>query len=320
MIEEYNKLNNSFKQTLVFHVGWRAGFFSEYNNMILAMIFCIINKIKFVLYSNDATFKYQTGWNDYFLPFCESTNNPIHKYLNMRPIQLKITEIKNLKTLNWYIKINVFNLLAKLSKPFVSFDYYTQDLWNKIRHLDIDSNYCIPALAINGNLLDACNVMVKLTWNYNTQTQNAINTLISSVQLPKKYVGLHIRRGDKSTETKLLDRQKYMDKVKPLSDIRALFISTDDYQIIEDISMEYKEYVIYTLCNKDERGYFQEKFIKQDKEMIKRAHENLFASIDLLNNAQYFIGTFTSNLGIFLGMRMPQNKITSIDLDKWQIW
>ena len=320
MIEEYNKLNDSFKRTLVFHVGWRAGFFSEYNNMILAMIFCMINKIKFVLYSNDATFKYQTGWNDYFLPFCESTNNPIHKYLNMRPIQLKITEIKNLKTLNWYIKINVFNLLAKLSKPFVSFDYYTQDLWYKIRSLDIDRNYCIPALGINGNLLDACNVMVKLTWNYNTQTQNAINTLISSVQLPKKYVGVHIRRGDKSKETKLLDRQKYMDKVKPLSDIRDLFISTDDYQIIDDINMEYKEYVIYTLCNKDERGYFQEKFIKQEKEMIKRAHENLFASIDLLNNAQYFIGTFTSNLGIFLGMRMPQNRVTSIDLDKWQIW
>ena len=320
MIEEYNKLNNSFKKTLVFHVGWKAGFFSEYNNMIFAMIFCMINKIKFVLYSNDATFKYQTGWNDYFLPFCESTNNPIHKYLNMRSTPLKITEIKNIKIFNWYIKINVFNFLAKLSKPFVSFDYYTQDLWCKIRSLDINSNYCIPELGINGNLLDACNVMVKLTWNYNTQTQNAINTLISSVQLPKKYVGLHIRRGDKSIETKLLDRQNYMDKVKPLSDIRDLFILTDDYQIIEEINIEYKEYVIYTLCNKDERGYFHERSLKQEKEMIKRAHEKLFASIDLLTNAQYFIGTFTSNPGIFLGMRMPQNRITSIDLDKWQIW
>ena len=118
----------------------------------------------------------------------------------------------------------------------------------------------------------------------------------------------------------LLDTQYYMNKIKPLSDIRYLFVSTDDYQIIEDIRVEYQEYVMYTLCNKDERGYVQAKAIRKEKAKIKCVHENLFASIDLLNNAQYFIGTFTSNPGIFSGMRMPLNRITSIDLDKWQIW
>jgi hypothetical protein len=32
--EKYNTLNNSYKKTLVFHLGKDAGFFSEYNFMI----------------------------------------------------------------------------------------------------------------------------------------------------------------------------------------------------------------------------------------------------------------------------------------------
>ena len=58
---------------------------------------------------------------------------------------------------------------------------------------------------------------------------------------------------------------------------------------------------------------------KEDKSIIKEAHINLFASLDILNNSTFFVGTFGSNPGMYLGMRMDSAKCISIDID-WQIW
>ncbi|MEO3228964.1 hypothetical protein ABHC61_04475, partial [Parabacteroides merdae] len=60
--EAYQKVNEKFESVLVFHVGESAGFFSEYNCMILVMLYCLQHKIQFKLYSRDANFGYEKGW------------------------------------------------------------------------------------------------------------------------------------------------------------------------------------------------------------------------------------------------------------------
>lgn len=309
LLTNYTKLNNSFnKRTLIYRLGFRYGFFSEYNNMILAMLYCLENKIRFVLYSKNANFGYEKGWTDYFLPFCEENINDFHSKHNHRDPLSTIFLERN-------------HPLVYLYKMIHPTHFLTFQLWNKIRDKKFENKiYNISELGISGDLQEACNVLVKLTWQYNLNTQNAVNAIISSVKLPENYIGLHIRRGDKTIETDLLDEQKYMDKAKSLSDLKNLFVFTDDYQVIENMQSEYKNFAIYTLCDKSERGYFQEEFQKKEKTVIKRTREILFASIDILSKAQLFIGTFSSNPGMFLGMRMPKNKTTSIDLDRWQIW
>lgn len=69
---------------IIFHIGHSAGFYSEFNNMILCLIYCKHNDIEFKLYSRDANFKIQKGWKDFFLPFCTESFNPIHSYINER--------------------------------------------------------------------------------------------------------------------------------------------------------------------------------------------------------------------------------------------
>ena len=59
MKEAYQKVNEKFESVLVFHVGESAGFFSEYNCMILVMLYCLQHKIQFKLYSRDANFGYE---------------------------------------------------------------------------------------------------------------------------------------------------------------------------------------------------------------------------------------------------------------------
>jgi len=309
LLSNYTELNNSFKKkTLVYRLGFRYGFFSEYNNMIFAMLYCLENKIRFVLYSKQANFGYEKGWDDYFMPFCEENSNNFHfKHNHRDPLSTTFPE-----------RNHPFIYLFKMTHPN---HFLTFQLWDKFRDKKFESKiYSIPELGITGDLQKACSVLIKLTWHYNLHTQNTINTLISSVELPKNYIGLHIRGGDKSIETDLLDADKYVSKSKSLSDLHNLFVLTDDYRIIENMQSEYKDFVIYTLCDKSEQGYFHEKFQKKEKTIIKKSHEKLFASIDILNKAQLFIGTFSSNPGVFLGMRMPKDKAVSVDLDKWQIW
>ncbi|RYE16643.1 MAG: hypothetical protein EOP45_17140, partial [Sphingobacteriaceae bacterium] len=90
-IKNYNKLNNSFKKTLVFRVGIQAGLYSEINHMFLAILFCLKNNIKFILSSADNNFSYEKGWEDYFLPFCEESRSNLHLKYNARSYQIKPT-------------------------------------------------------------------------------------------------------------------------------------------------------------------------------------------------------------------------------------
>jgi hypothetical protein len=58
----------------------------------------------------------------------------------------------------------------------------------------------------------------------------------------------------------------------------------------------------------------------KSKEDRKRYILKLLASIEIISNSKLFIGTFSSNIGMYMGMRMPSDKIISIDLPEWQIW
>ena len=45
----------------------------------------------------------------------------------------------------------------------------------------------------------------------------------------------------------------------------------------------------------------------------------MFASMELLSRASITFCTYSSNIGMFLGMRMG-NRAIGIDMDNWMIW
>ncbi|MDL2322747.1 hypothetical protein LJC52_02050 [Bacteroidales bacterium OttesenSCG-928-A17] len=306
-LDKYRRLNTSFESRLIFHVGVNAGFFSEFNNMVLAILYCLDNKIQFCLYSADANFSYEEGWNDYFLPFCPESKDPFHSRYNKR--------------FHHHTLIRKLNPAYYLSKKKEKYDYLTFELWYKFRDRENENkHYDIPELGISGNLRTACRQIIDKIWKYNEQTETEINQQKAPLLLPKKYIGMHIRSGDKFVESNLLNIDVYFRKLKEISPIKDVFVLTDNYEIIHDINTHYPDYTVYTLCGEEERGYFHKEFHKRDKTQVKNAHLKLFASVDLLSNADYFIGTLSSNPGMYLGMRMPEENVFSVDLAEWQIW
>ncbi len=43
----------------------------------------------------------------------------------------------------------------------------------------------------------------------------------------------------------------------------------------------------------------------------------LFSSIEIIRKSELFIGTYTTNVGLFLGMIMPYHKVISVQKKEW---
>ena len=302
--------NNDTAPKLVYHLGVDAGFFSEYNNMILSIIYCLENELRFSIYSKDANFKIKNGWTDFFQPFCDEESTGLHSIINKRPDKAYKRAI--------FTKID--RAIIAVGRNVFRNTLLMSDVWLQARSLPINKEYRFPSLGICGNLRDVCRQLINLTWVYSKDTQMKIDVLKASLTLPADYIGLHIRGGDKFIEAAQQEEKKYIDKAMSLTDCRSAFVLTDDYSVIERLRQNYSGWEFFTLCGTEERGYFHQQFKKQSLAEKEKQLNNLFASVDIISNAQLFIGTFSSNPGMYLGMRMEASKTFSVDIAEWVVW
>ena len=61
---DYIRVNNSFRRKCIFRIGVSEGFFSELNNMIFALLYCMENKTQFILTDAGANF---ASWSKYLM-------------------------------------------------------------------------------------------------------------------------------------------------------------------------------------------------------------------------------------------------------------
>lgn len=305
LLSKYRVLNNSFKKEYIFHIGASAGFYSELCNMVFAILYCLKYEYKFILYSKDANFSYKEGWNDFFLPFCEESTFFLHKYYNTRnykPLQIK--------------KKHYF--LWKIYRTFNRKTYLTYELWNKYFCKDFDHAFFdIPALGIHGDLRVASTVIVNMIYRYNDKTLKEVQSHICNITLPSQYNSMQIRRGDKITECSLCPISYYFDAASQVSDNKNTFILTDDYNVIKEVKNEYPNWEITTLTTPDEQGYDHDVFKIMSGLNKKEKLVKLFSSIEIIRKSELFIGTYTTNVGLFLGMIMPYNKVISVQKKEW---
>lgn len=313
MINNYKKLNSSFNKKLIFNFGYEAGFYSELNNMILAIIYCLENQIEFKIYSKDAKFSTKEGWNDFFLPFCDESINIFHKYFNKRR-HLDIENMKN--SIFKRIMISMFKFISPNT-------YLTSDFWQEFHSRKMEEKrYTFPTLGvINEDLQTTSKAIINIVYRFNLKTETQIKNLIDSINLPDQYVGFHIRRGDKILESNEFPNHLYIRKSIQICDAyRNAFVLTDDYSVIKELKDTFNDWNLYTLTNPKEKGYEFSKYISKPVDDIRIDMIKLFASMEILRKSNYFVGTYSANPGMFLGMCMEKGKTFGVDLDKWQIW
>lgn len=300
----YNKLNRSFHKKYIFNFGSEGGFYSEFNNMVFGIIYCLKPQYRFILYSGNSQFKINKGWEDFFEPFVDSVDSSFHKRFNRR---LKAKELKLRNYPQWYF-YKFFNkdtyLTYELFHSFFNNEFYR-------KHFDI------PELGFKGSLRDVSREIVKLIYRFNAATQTEIDENIARLNLPEKYASVQVRKGDKDTEYEFISTDNYIEKLTELTDLKDVFILTDDYTVIEYLRGQYPDIRFYTLVNLEERGYVHTDFMKADRSKKRNDLIKLFTSIEIMRAAELTIGAYTTNPGIFLSMIMPEDKFVSVQGFMW---
>lgn len=297
--KKYNKINESYNEVCIY-LGIGTGFFSEFNNLILAILYCLVNKIKFKLYLVNAKgFPNNKGFEEFFMPFCKEL------------IYDADTEFNNI----FNFPKNEVEVLLPIMKYKYGISYFTTDIFYNMRYNDFrNSHFIIKELGIDGDIYNAFGIIAKNMFRFNNETKKEIYKLINNLNLPKKYIGFHIRAGDKITEAELIKPEKYIESLKKHSDIKDIFISTDDYSVVEKLKNQYgSKYNIYTLTNKKELGYNQYDFEMSNKNEKYNHLIEFFASIEILLNSELCFGSYTSNPSIFLGAVLGKEKFIEVD-------
>ena len=294
-------------------MGTGVGFYSEFNNMVLCLISCLQEGLGFSIYSRDAFFFDGKGWEKYFEPFCNEKKSRIHHFINRR-----VSFFTHTTTKSW-IDDKLLILLSSLYKLFTG-NLLTQDVFFSTRTVWFQNSiFDLKEFGLKGSLLEVSRALIEKIYVFNAYYSDIISKQIASLNLPDKYIGIHIRGGDKITEKELFDISDYMEIAENISSVRNAFILTDDYGIIETLKMDYPGWHFYTLTFKDETGYvnsdFESKSVeRREKEMLK-----VFASVEIIRKSSHYIGTYSSNIGMFLGMVMPTERITALDSKDWYI-
>jgi hypothetical protein len=324
--EQYNEVNESFKRKVVFRIGLAAGFFSEYNNMILAMAWCLRNNYQFQLFSYDANFGFDKGWTDYFIPFCTEIHDEFNLKFNHRPSPYGSNKyyprfIRVLQRLGILKPKFVYLPLSFRLKRMLGFGVLlTQDMFVKAHSQNPYEEVEMSNVGFRGNFRSFCKILTDLTWRFNKETQMEIDTMIKELNLPNEYIGFHIRGGDKFVEYQQMPAGLYIKRAEELSEIRSAFVLTDDYSILTELKASYPAWHFYSLCQPHEKGYYNSDFQELNVLEKKNSHIRLFSSMVMLEHACHFVGTFSSNPGMFLGMRMLPEHCHGIDFEEWNIW
>lgn len=300
-------------QTLYYSLTGR-GLYSELMNLILAKIYCEENNINLVVNTRNWNSKYENGWEDYFLKTFITTNSFMSAQYYVDGCNHKIG-LGNLlkKPLIEIAHLNqcILNYLFKLKTG----SDLSDDIFFKMR-----SKEFISSIGDNIKWQILLNNALSQVYKYNS---TLLADMLQSKKLigiqDKKYIGVHIRRGDKVTtkemENVILD--KYINAIKEKKNLSYnVYIATDDIGIVDKIKTELSdEYNIFYNIFISSVGFDETKYNKKSK--FNRYNEAKLAilDVDILLNSVYFIGTYSSNLSRIIPCFKGFDSCESLDID-----
>lgn len=303
--DEYISINKEFKRRLVYRLGCDSGFFSEINNMLLAMIYCLEHSIQFELYSEKANYT-KDGWLDFFEPFTTHHHGDFHQIYNSRPYLVSLPDDSIIREFN--------------DGNGDKIDLLTQHVWGYVDDENIyNVGYKVESPYVEGALLDVAANIIDCVWKYNAGTREKIDEIMSSLNMPEQYAAIHIRRGDKHTEVPHTSLKAYIDKLDKIEEAESwpIFLASDDDAVVEEARVSYPDREFYHLHSPGQSGFSIKEFSALSNEVKYSQLITFLAEIELMRKSAVFIGTFTSNIGMFMGMVRAGKQTWGVDSGHW---
>ncbi|MDA6068799.1 hypothetical protein NJT12_04115 [Flavobacterium sp. AC] len=300
--QNYKLKNKSFNEKKIIYPLSNRGFFSEVNNLALAVLYCLENDINLKLYSK----KWVGGnWKDFFIPL-------IDEYNGFVPVPVNVfAEGRKDKCFKAYHKFFKKRLIIQ------------DTIWDDMRSENFTNrHFYYPDLGIDGSIFDAKSQILKLILEPNLVTYSEITLDNNLSKLIKDSCGLHIRRGDKvsgeSKEAEFVNLETYVNKALQIDQNLTTFtLCTDDFQVVEEFKNKYPAFNIITFCPSYRNGYSQKEYNSRRKKQEKRDEViNILKDCNLLIESKIFVGAFSSNVARYIVLMKNNDKCYSID-DDW---
>ena len=296
LLLEYNKINNSFKKKLIYHVGTDDGFHAEVDAMMECMLYCYENNIRFILYADDANFTGGHGWNEFFESFCDETHLGLNKYANGRYP-------------NTYYGIK-YRALRKILKCISGSTYLTSDIFSKAINKEYGWKHPVKweLFGVDGPIHDEFAKLAPIALQYNEKTKNEIEEVIKTLDIPEGYYSIQFRGGDK-----ILEQDEYMKTesvVKRIETynipVKDLFVFSDDYRYIEELNQLKPEWNIYTLIDNNEKGYDNKEFQALSWDKKRKKMIRYFAQMEMCLRSKMHLGyEYSCTNNYFRSLRKP---------------
>jgi len=311
----YSSLNHCNREICIYRIGNHAGFFAEINNLIIAVIYCLENNKRFVLYSENGLYC-NDMWLDFFLPFTE------HAKYSFQDNGARISgSLLQKSSLNKNEVTDVTKFLEDGVRNDVS--VFSTLIWPFIkRKIIYIPSYQFKSQFLSENIIHAGYRIIQSIWHFNPVAHKKVLKIKQSLKIQTPYVGLHIRRGDKHTEVVFKSVEEYLIKVNKITKQLnfPVFIATDDQRVLNEIKKISPKRPLYYFQYPERNGFDMADFSSLNKEHQNDNIIQLLAEVDMLINADLFVGTFTSNVGMFIAMARDGKEIYGVDTEEWRIW
>ena len=303
------------KTTIIYSLSSR-GLYSELFNLCLANVYTKHKHLSLILNTWLWNARIKKGWEDYFEPTINCCNNPLSAqdkvYTSETPWIGKIY-YKPKEFFSFYYRLTLNSFYRILHPNHLLTKDVFMDMRSKAIIHDILGKEAFSLMAISFRQL----------YQLNNDIKKQIAKKIEDIKLPDDYIGVHIRRGDKITseEMKEIHLDNYINTISEHKNIStSVYIATDDVSIINDLKPKLSTLgfnLYYNIFNQS-LG-FNERYYNQASRQVKREETlNVLLDMEVLIHANFFIGTYTSNLSRVVPFFLGLDHCVSLDND-WNI-
>ena len=285
----------------------QRGFGSELLVMLLAMLHAIEEGRSFCLASRRSNLAVRQGWTDWFEPFCPATDS-LALWRGKLPKAGGVFArwLSHAARVGWVWPRNTT----------LAHDVF-QKIWNENQN---QRHFSIAPLAIDGNLMHACSVCLKMVWRLQPGILAEIANLLGPLELDAgPYAALHMRAGDKYKEVRPVAIESYLETLeRERPELKTVFVATDDYSAFARLRDLRPDLDWRTLATPKRSGHLQRRFNRRPLADRRRATLELLAELEVLRRCHFFVGTASSNIGRLTSLFIGSEACDFVD--GWRSW
>ncbi len=282
--ERYAELNRSFTQSRIQTFGGGRGFCADVVGLLKAMIECLAHRRRLVVATDPRGrgFSLGFGWADYFEDIFPTSRSRLLVHLNRHrlPAHSRMPKI---------ILDPLLASIRSIGGGLMAFDA-----------LELPEELVVPELGIDLAWWEASELCLSMIWRFREDVDAQVRHHRAVLDLPEEYLALHVRRGDKITETEYVPLERYVETIERFP-YRHVLVASDDSGIVAKLrGLLGRGFIVIPAGSPNSRGYDQRSFDAQLPESRWRSTVQFLCEFEAIRRATQVIVSTSSNVGCLI--------------------